>query len=179
MTLDKNGDSENQFPRLQASNLEKRSFNLPEDFEGMRNLLLVAFQREQQEQVDTWLREMKRFEDVDPDFRYYELPTIQSPNRLVRWFIDTGMRRGIPDRKARARTITLYIDKQPFLKALGIPEEKHIYCFLVDRTGRILWRTEGVFDESKASSLKEFLQKLGKPVTEGSKQPESGGMDKR
>jgi hypothetical protein len=158
------GSGETRFPRLQASNLAKRSLHLPEDFEGSRNLLLVAFEREQQVQVDTWLREMKRFEEVDPDFRYYELPTIQSPNRLLRWVIDTGMRRGIPDLKARARTITLYIDKQPFLKALGISDERHIYCLLVDREGRVLWRAEGTFDESKALSLRDTLNKLKNPA---------------
>jgi hypothetical protein len=154
---------EARFPRLIASNLERRSFTLPDDFEGSRNLLLVAFQREQQQQVDTWLREMRRFEELDPEFRYYELPTIQSPNRLVRWFIDTGMRRGIPDQKARSRTITLYIDKQPFLKALGITEENRIHCFLVNRSGQVLWRAEGGFDEAKAVSLRERLQSLMKP----------------
>ncbi len=148
------------FPQLQAANLEKRSMSLPGDFEGTRNLLLVAFQREQQAQVDTWLREMKRFEEVDPGFRYYELPTIQRPNRLLRWIIDTGMRRGIPDPKARARTITLYIDKAPFLRALGITDETQIHCFLVDRTGRVLWHTEGVFEESKGLGLRNALQEL-------------------
>ncbi len=156
-----------RFPPLQAANLEKRSLNLPGDFEGSRNLLLVAFQREQQAQVDTWLREMKRFEEVDPGFRYYELPTIQRPNRLLRWIIDSGMRRGIPDPKARARTITLYIDKAPFLKALGITDEKRIYGFLVDRTGRVLWRTEGAFGESKGLSLRDTLTKLSQSGSEG------------
>ena len=158
-----------RFPRLIASNLEKRTLTLPDDFEGSRNLLLVAFQRNQQQQVDTWLREMRRFEELDPEFRYYELPTIQSPNRLVRWFIDTGMRRGIPDQKARSRTITLYIDKQPFLKALGITDENRIYCFLVNRSGQVLWRDEGVFDDSKAVSLRECLKNLMKPPSEGLK----------
>jgi hypothetical protein len=162
-------NGEARFPRLIASNLEKRTFTLPDDFEGSRNLLLVAFQREQQQQVDTWLREMKRFEELDPEFRYYELPTIQSPNRLVRWFIDTGMRRGIPDQKARSRTITLYIDKKPFVKALGIAAENRIYCFLVNRSGQVLWRTEGEFDDSKAASLGECLQRLMRPPLEGLK----------
>jgi hypothetical protein len=162
-------DGEAKFPRLIASNLEKRAFSLPDDFEGSRNLLLVAFQREQQQQVDTWLREMKRFEEMDPEFRYYELPTIQSPNRLVRWFIDTGMRRGIPDPKARSRTITLYIDKQPFLKALGITDENRIHCFLVNRSGQVLWRAEGGFDDAKAVSLRECLQNLMKPPSIGLK----------
>jgi hypothetical protein len=158
-----------RFPRLIASNLEKRTFTLPDDFEGSRNLLLVAFQREQQKQVDTWLREMKQFEELDLEFRYYELPTIQSPNRLVRWFIDTGMRRGLPDKKARSRTITLYIDKQPFLKSLGITDENRIYCFLVNRSGQVMWRSEGEFDDSKGVSLREYLQRIMKPPSEGSR----------
>jgi hypothetical protein len=145
------------FPSVQASNLEKRNFNLPADFEGERNLLLVAFEREQQKDVDTWLREMKRFEELDPGFHYYELPTIQSPGAFMRWFIDTGMRRGIPDRKARERTITLYLEKKPFLDALLITDQKKIYAFLVDREGNVLWRSEGVFDEAKGTSLRSVL----------------------
>lgn len=145
------------FPSVKASNLEKRNFNLPADFEGERNLLLVAFEREQQKDVDTWLREMKRFEELDPGFRYYELPTIQRPNALTRWFIDNGMRHGIPDRKARERTITLYLEKMPFLDALLITDQKKIYAFLVDREGNVLWSSEGVFDESKGASLRSAL----------------------
>jgi hypothetical protein len=145
------------FPSVKASNLEKRDFNLPADFEGDRNLLLVAFEREQQKDVDTWLREMKRFEELDPGFHYYELPTIQRPNAFMRWFIGTGMRHGIPDRKARERTITLYIDKTPFCDALLITDQTKIYALLVDREGRVLWRSEGVFDETKGSSLRSAL----------------------
>jgi len=145
------------FPSVRASNLEKRDMNLPADFEGERNLLLVAFEREQQKDVDTWLREMKRFEATDPGFRYYELPTIQKMNSLARWFIDSGMRRGIPDRKARERTITLYLEKQPFCEALGIRDQKKIYQFLVDRKGRVLWRADGSFDEAKGASLRRAL----------------------
>jgi len=145
------------FPSVKASNLEKRDFNLPADFEGDRNLLLVAFEREQQKDVDTWLREMKRFEEIDPGFHYYELPTIQKPNAFMRWFIDTGMRHGIPDRKARERTITLYLEKQPFLDSLLIADQKKIYAFLVDREGNVVWSSEGVFDESKGASLRSAL----------------------
>lgn len=145
------------FPTVKASNLEKRNFTLPGDFEGERNLLLVAFERGQQKDVDTWLREMKRFEEIDPGLRYYELPTIQKPNAFTRWFIDTGMRHGISDRKARERTITLYLEKGPFLDSLLITDQKKIYAFLVDRTGKVLWRSEGVFDETKGASLQSAL----------------------
>ncbi|MGA7295381.1 MAG: hypothetical protein WBW85_22820, partial [Terriglobales bacterium] len=107
--------------------------------------------------VDTWLREMKRFEELDPGFHYYELPAIQRPGAFMRWFIDTGMRHGIPDRKARERTITLYLEKKPFLDSLLIADQKKIYAFLVDRQGNVLWKSEGVFDETKGASLRSAL----------------------
>ena len=147
---------EGTFPKLTASNLEKQAFSLPEDFAGDRNLLLLAFQREQQQNVDTWLHQMKRFEHSS-GFQYYELPTIDRLNPFFRWFINSGMRRGIPDRNARARTITLYLDKPSFRKALNIPDEKRIYAILVDRSGRVLWRAEGDYDEAKAASLQAAL----------------------
>jgi hypothetical protein len=147
---------EGTFPKLTASSLEKQAFSLPEDFAGDRNLLLIAFQREQQQNVDTWLHQMKRFEHSS-GLKYYELPTIDRLNPFFRWFINSGMRRGIPDRNARARTITLYLDKPAFRKALNIPDEKRIYAILVDRSGRVLWRAEGDFDEAKAASLQAAL----------------------
>src|SRR5271157_1867700 len=151
-----------RFPELSASNLEGHTLVLPRDFEGERNLLLVAFEREQQKNVDTWLKEMKQFEQLDSGLHYYELPTIEKMNALTRWFIDSGMRRGIPDKSARERTITLYIDKKPFEQSLQLPTEKTIYALLVDRSGNVLWRAEGDFDEAKAASLREALKGPGK-----------------
>ncbi len=148
--------SQGNFPQLTATNLEDERLSLPADFAGERNLLLIAFQREQQKNVDTWLHQMKRFES-NAGFRYYELPTIDKVNALVRWFINGGMRRGIPDQSARARTITLYIDKAPFRKSLNIPDENQIYAILIDRSGRVLWRAVGDFDEAKAAGLQAAL----------------------
>lgn len=152
---------EGNFPRLSASNLEGETLRLPEGFAGDRNLLLIAFQRDQQKNVDTWLHEMKRFQS-SPSFQYYELPTIDRLNPVARWFINNGMRRGIPDHNARARTITLFLDKPSFRKALSIPDEKRISAILIDRSGQVLWRAEGDFDEAKAASLQRVLAR-GKP----------------
>ena len=147
-----------RFPKLTATNLENREFHLPQDFAGERNLVLIAFQRDQQKSLDTWLREMPRFQQADAGFQYYELPTIDRLNGLARWFIDSGMRRGIPDKNARARTITLYIDKKPFEESLQLPTEQTVYALLVDRSGKVLWRAEGPFDESKGEGLLKALQ---------------------
>ncbi len=146
-----------RFPSVTSENLSGKTVNLPGDFAGERNLVLIAFQREQQSNVDTWLHQMKRFTDLDPQLHYYELPTISRLNGFARWFINNGMKRGIPDQGQRDRTITLYLDQKPFLDALHITDESHVYALLVDRQGNVLWRGEGDFTEEKGSSLKAFL----------------------
>jgi hypothetical protein len=147
-----------RFPSVTGSNLLRTRVNLPEDFEGELNLVFVAFQQWQQGQVDTWIPFARQSELTHPQLRYYELPTIQRLNPLARTFINEGMRAGIPDPTARERTITLYVDKNAFRRALQLPREDDIYILLVDRQGQVLWRAEGVFGPEKAKSLTELLE---------------------
>lgn len=149
-----------RFPSVESSNLEKRAVKLPQDFAGERNLVLIAFQRGQQKDVDTWLREMKQFEEADSALRYYELPVISHLNAFTRWCINNGMRGGVSTHEQRERTITLFLDKEPFRTVLGLPDEKRIYALLLDREGNVIWRAEGTYDQAKGSSLMQTLQRL-------------------
>jgi len=147
-----------QFPVVTSANLSRQGFTLPADFEGDVNVLLIAFQRWHQRVVDTWIPFVRHLEQAHDDVRYYELPVIQRMNVLGRTFINEGMRAGIPDRVARARTITLYVDKAAFRQALGLPHEEDIYVLLVDREGNVLWRAEGAFTPEKGESLAAVLR---------------------
>lgn len=150
------------FPRVQGANLERQPFTLPDDFEGEINLALIAFMREQQSDIDTWIPTARELARSHPGFRYYELPTISRGVPLARWWLDGAMRAGIPDRAARAATITLYLDKRAFREALNLPSENTIYTLLVDRMGRILWRAEGEWTEEKARGLRQVVADFGR-----------------
>ena len=145
------------FPRVHGDNLERRPFTLPDEFDGERNLVLIAFQREQQFDIDTWMPTAQRLAQGHPDFRYYELPTISRNLPLARWWLDGAMRAGISDRGAREATITLYVDKGAFREALRLPREDTIYALLVDRGGRVLWRAEGAATPEKVRELERAL----------------------
>jgi uncharacterized surface protein with fasciclin (FAS1) repeats len=77
----------------------------------------------------------------------------------MRSFIDGGMRGGIPSVAQRNRTITLYLDKGPYKKALNIRSEDTIYAALVNRAGKVLYMAEGRFSEEKARPLTALLEK--------------------
>jgi len=147
-----------QFPTVTGSNLQRKTLSLPRDFQGELNLVLIAFQQWQQTQVDTWIPFVRQLEEANSKVRYYELPTIQHRNALARTLINEGMRAGIPDPVARERTITLYLDKIAFREALQLPSEDEIYVLLLDRKGRVLWRTEGAFTQEYGESLAVAVQ---------------------
>ena len=157
-------DDSSHFPRVEGSNLEGDRFVLPTDFGGDINVVLVAFKRDQQHDVDSWMPFLKRVVGANSSVRVYELPTLGRRYRLMRSLIDGGMRAGIPDRAVRAATIPLYIDKSPFRRALGLRDEDRIYVLLVDRDGRVHWRTDGAFDAKAAAELESTVSRLTSPA---------------
>jgi hypothetical protein len=148
------------FPEVVGRNLEGLEFQLPADFGGAVNLVLVAFRREQQALVDTWLPPAAALADSVGDLQYYELPVLSRAYKLVRRFIDGGMRAGISDLAARERTITLYIDKKPFREALGISNEDTIYILVLASDGRVALMLDGAFSEDKGSSVRRAAREL-------------------
>ena len=146
------------FPNVSGENLEGRKFTLPRDFEQKRNLLVIAFKREQQHESETWTPLIKRLITKYANLAFYELPTIAALSPLRRWWINSAMRSALPDPGTRHATITLYIEKEPFKQALEIPDEDHIYTLLVDQTGTILWRSQGPLNQQKEQDLAAFLQ---------------------
>ena len=146
------------FPTVSGSNLERHRLSLPGDLEGDLNLLVLAFWQHHQALVDTWMPLANRLERHRERFASYELPVIQRRSRLSQWFIDSGMRAGITDPHVRRRTITLYLDKPPFLRALDISDDNTICTMMVDRSGEVLWRTSGPWSEGAETDLVAFLE---------------------
>lgn len=146
------------FPTVSGYNLERKEYQFPPDFLGRYNLVIIAFLREQQEVVNTWLPHAGQLEGQYPGFYYYELPTIRNMSLLSRTMLNEGMRAGIPDPLSRQRTVTLYLDKQAFKSALGITTEQQIHLFLVDRQGEILWRTTGEYTDKKLNDLIHVIE---------------------
>jgi hypothetical protein len=150
--------AQTMFPSLESVNLEGREYKLPQGFEGKVNLVFIAFQQKQQNDVDTWIPATKKLLAETPALRYYELPTLSAGIKWMRFMIDGGMRGGISDKAAREATITLYTDKGKFRQALALPSEDTIYILLVKPDGSVLWRGEGMYSQAKFSALTQAVK---------------------
>jgi hypothetical protein len=153
-------DAPKYFPEVVGRNLEGLDFQLPRDFGGAVNLVLVAFRREHQAMVDTWLAAAAALADSVGDLHYYELPVLSRGYILARPLIDGGMSAGIADLEARERTVTLYIDKSPFRDALGISNEDTIYVLVLGPEGRVSLMLDGAYSKSKGLAVERAVAKL-------------------
>ena len=148
-----------KFPNVKAENLNKEKVEVPFQLPGDPKVLIVPFQQWQQRVVDSWVPFLSQLVTEFPGFDFYELPTIRKMNVLYRRFIDGGMRAGIPSKETRRRTVTLYIDKEPFKEALNITTEDTIHLFLIDSQGYVKWYDTGEVTREKAESLTDAIKK--------------------
>jgi hypothetical protein len=147
------------FPEIQGQDLLGDNIKIPSQLKGELNIIIIAFQRWQQDLIDSWNLFLEYLLRKYPKLEFYEFPIIRKMNFIYRAFINRGMRMGIPSEKTRSRTITLYIDKEPFKTALNIKTEDNIFLFLIDKTGNILWRSQSYYTEGKGLELLEVIKK--------------------
>jgi hypothetical protein len=149
------------FPHLQARNLEGLGVDLPGAFAGDRNLVAVAFRREHQSLVDSWVPWFDQHAAVDPGLRFYEVPTIGRIWAPVRKVIDGGMASAIRNPVILQRTLTVYGDVNRVTRPLGIEDRSTIALLLVDASGQVLWRGAGGFTTALAHDLETAMAASG------------------
>ena len=152
-----NGDS---FPFVDARNLEGRDGQLPTVFSGKRNVVMIAFQRQHQSLVDSWVPWLEQKSASDPDLRFYEIPTIGRIWAPARRFIDGGMATAIRVPEILQRTFTVYGDVSRLTTPLGITDRSTITVLLVDDRGTVCWRCTGGYTPALATELENALGTL-------------------
>ena len=145
------------FPRLAARNLCGEDVQLPDAFDGDRNVVIVAFRRHHQTLVDSWVPWLEDRSRTDPSLRFFEIPTIGRIWAPVRNFIDGGMAAAIRDPVVLRRTLTVYGDVTRVTGPLGIGDSSTIWLLLLDRSGTVHWDGRGGFDPETAASLDRSL----------------------
>ena len=145
------------FPNIRARNLEGLDVVLPRAFAGERNVVMVAFQRQHQSLVDSWVPWLEREASADAGLRFFEIPTIGRMWAPARRFIDGGMAAAIRVPEILQRTFTIYGDVSRLTTPLGITDRSTITVLLVDSEGRVQWQDSGGFTAEKAEALHAVL----------------------
>lgn len=144
------------FPKITGIDLDGKKQELPTAFKNKFNLVIVAFKREQQAEVDTWIKAAEPMLKENQNLSFYEIPLIYELSTFSRMWVNNGMRFGIPDKIARKRTITVYTNREEFFKITKMQEDK-ICALLIDSSGKILWKAEGVANKANVAAVKKII----------------------
>jgi hypothetical protein len=149
-----------QLPSVEGRSLEGRAVRFPDHLRGRAAVLLVAYRRGTQADVDLWTALLDR---KAPSVPWYELPTIASPLwRPLQGWIDGGMRRGVPQPRW-GRVVTLYDDAPTLAGFLGDHGGLTTHVVLLDPSGRVRWFDAAGFSEVSGQSLLDAIAAVSHP----------------
>ena len=138
------------FPEVEAKSLLGEDRSLPADLPAKRTIVIAAFLQPQQELVDRWIDALVQ-QGIPPTplglasnsgAALIELPVLPKRYRMIRGWIDGGMKRGIKLEPILARTWTAYTDVEKFREALNIPTPR-VEVMVVSRIGEVIDRASG------------------------------------
>lgn len=147
-----------RLPSVEGSSLSRQRIRLPEHVAGKPAVLLVAYRRGAQEDVDRW---MSFLANNWPQVPLYEVPTIAGAlwRPLAGW-IDSGMRGGVPDDKWSS-VVTLYGEDAARLRDfLGDQRGYSTSVVVLDAKGQVVWLNAEGYSDERGRELSEILRRL-------------------
>ena len=145
-----------RLPVITGKDLNGRPWVVPAGLPGDKTLVLVGFEESQQEAIDTWTQGLG-LNSSSNAIPWIEMPLIQNPSMLMRWFINTGMRSGIKDLRMRSRVWTAYTDKKALMNSCGMVSDDAIFAMVVDRSGQVLAIERGAYSKDGEARLRGAL----------------------
>jgi len=139
-----------RFASVAGTALSGETVRFPEDLLGAPALLLCAYRRGSQADVDRWAGFAA---DDLPGLAVYEVPII--PGRVwrpVQGWIDGGMRGGVP-RRQWSRVVTLYDDGAKARAFVGDGGGLRAQALLLDAAGVVAFHDAGGFRAAGAARL--------------------------
>ena len=143
------------FPTITAQDLNGRAATFPEQMPGDRTVVLIAFHRRQQQELDVWIDKLGLNKEGAP--AWIEMPVVPNYGSIWRAFVHNGMRSGIKTTEARARVFTVYGSRDEFCSKLNLASDDQVYVLVVGEIGSVVSRADGQYSDAKADSIRSAL----------------------
>jgi len=154
-----------KFPPLKARTLAGNQIKFPEDIQGKPVFIAMVFENggayaKQQKEADAWA-EFFEVNLKEEGIEFYEIPMMAQGYSLISWWVDGGMRSGIPEEK-HDQVACYYGNKSKYLKALDLPGMEVAHVFLLDKKGTILSKGSGIPSPEKEKKILQALAEMKK-----------------
>lgn len=144
------------FPEIKGELLSSKIITLPDHCKGKVSVLIVAFKRGTQPQIDNWTKPLLKEFSIHSHFRFIEVPMISNFYNWMSHYIDNGMRGGIAE-EMHENVMTYYGPLGNYFDYFDVQDKKLCYLFLLDKNGIIQFIAKG---EPNSENLPALVQKI-------------------
>jgi hypothetical protein len=162
---DESAETVKRFPVLTGNNLMLSTSNLlgeeltvPQDWGGELKLIVVAYDSDQQPDVDGWLEPLEGLNADFPELKGYYIPLLPKSAADAAVVIIGGMYLGAGNDENRERTVVVFTDVEEFNRLVAVESVEEIRLFLVGEDDVILWESAGPFQEETIGELRAVLE---------------------
>lgn len=148
------------FPSVTGTLLSGETLTVPDELTGSFSLLVVGWDYDARFEVSEWGRALMNAYADQPALTILEVPMISGVGALMRKIIDAAMVRETSEEE-RGHVLTVYGDLRRLRKQLAVSDPKHAQVFVLGRTGRLIWRTDGPPTVDLLAGLQEILSVQG------------------
>ena len=142
-------------PRFEAQTLSGKKAVFPDALQGRPAIFVVGFSRKSQAQTKVWGRHLAE-ESGLAEQPYYEVAILEDVPRFIRGVVANGIRKSVPE-KQHDRFLLVYAAEKEWKQLVEYSAADDAYVVVVDKAGRLLWKTHGSFTEVDWAALKSKL----------------------
>ena len=147
------------FPKIEGQLLSSKKISIPNHCNGKVTVLIIAFKKGTQPQIDTWTKPLLQEFSMHEDFRFIEIPMISNLYSWMSNYIDNGMRKGIVQ-PMHKNVMTYYGPLRDYLTYFDVQNKKLCYVFVLDREGIIHYLDKGEADQEGLSAIIKKIKSL-------------------
>ena len=144
-----------RFPTVRGDTLNRETVTLPDFFASDYNLVILAFNREQQENVIDWLPIVQDLQAEYDELQYYSLGALPDVPPGVRLLISGGMSLAVESNVRDKATLAYLDDQMAFADALGLSRLDEPRLFILNSGSEVIWNGSGVVGNSQIEALLE------------------------
>jgi hypothetical protein len=149
-----------RLPRLEAGTLDGHRLVLPDSAAGSITLVGFGYQRNSQDDLNSWLVPFRQEYEPADGFRAYEVPMMgpRIPG-VLRGIINRAMRNATA-KENRRWVAPFYGDIDDYSKRLGVTDRGRVHIFLLDGSGLARWHASGRADSTGLAGLRLEVARL-------------------
>jgi hypothetical protein len=156
-----------RFPQFATRDLEGKDVQVPGELTGDPNLVIVAFQPEHQQVIESWMPSIQKLEADNPTMESWVVTLVPRKYKWVYGTIVSRIKGGITDPKLRRHTLTACLELKPPQSKSGLPSAEQIGPYVLDRSGSIQAYEAGSFTEEKLGRIAAAVQAIKQAGAEG------------